>query len=145
MTDVLSEITYYVYVARQTVRSVLCRYVRPNWNPLEYPSSIERMQQWTPDECIPQFFSDPSVFKVFFKLTCSLTIKMNKSYYLFQSIHDDLPDLNYPSWASSAEDFITKHRNALESPYVSERLHQWIDLTFGFRLLVIYANVSFLS
>ena len=38
-----------------------------------------------------------------------------------------------PAWASTAEEFISYQRRALESETVSATLHHWIDLIWGFK------------
>jgi hypothetical protein len=43
-------------------------------------------------------------------------------------------DVELPRWANGDPAiFIAKQREALESPYVSRHLHQWIDLIFGYK------------
>ena len=45
-------------------------------------------------------------------------------------------NVELPPWAKGdPKIFIAKHREALESPYVSQNLHQWIDLVFGHKQL----------
>ena len=39
--------------------------------------------------------------------------------------------VHLPKWASTPEEFLKKNREALESDYVSQNLHLWIDLIFG--------------
>ncbi|CAF4542343.1 unnamed protein product, partial [Rotaria sp. Silwood2] len=49
--------------------------------------------------------------------------------------HDDVRvgDVILPPWAENERDFVYKMRLALESDYVSQHLHEWIDLIFGYK------------
>eukprot|EP00899_Mesostigma_viride_P010715 jgi/Mesvir1/19645/Mv09928-RA.1 len=109
----MSELTLCMYKARRLPVSVLTRVVRAVFQPKEYPASITRLYHWTPDECIPEFYFDPSIFR---------------------SLHENMEDLRVPAWATGPDDFVARHRQALESDFVSMNLHKWIDLTFGYQL-----------
>lgn len=41
--------------------------------------------------------------------------------------------MKLPLWANDAMDFLRKMKESLESSYVSQNLHHWIDLIFGYK------------
>lgn len=68
----------------------------------------------------------------FFYLPEFLTNINGYNFGLRQGTGEPIDTVALPPWAKGDPNiFITKHRQALESPYVSKRLHQWIDLIFG--------------
>nr|XP_057915488.1 protein FAN [Doryrhamphus excisus] len=83
-------------------------------------------------ELIPEFYGDDPSF-LGNHLNLDLGRRQNGSY---------VGDVALPPWASDARDFLQKHKMALESPYVSEHLHQWIDLVFGFKQRGVEALVA---
>jgi hypothetical protein len=42
-------------------------------------------------------------------------------------------DVQLPNWAKDPQTFIRINREALESDIVSQNLHKWIDLIFGYK------------
>ncbi|KAI1825841.1 beige/BEACH domain-containing protein [Xylaria intraflava] len=73
-------------------------------------------------ELIPEFFCLPEF----------LTNVNGYNFGTRQGAGGRVNDVQLPPWAKGdPKIFITKHREALESPYVSQNLHHWIDLVFG--------------
>lgn len=62
---------------------------------------------------------------------------VNSNKYDFgsrQNMAQAIDAVELPPWAKGdPKIFIAKHREALESPFVSRNLHRWIDLIFGFK------------
>jgi hypothetical protein len=71
-------------------------------------------------ELIPEFFDQ-----------CSFLRNSQGLDFGVKANGKPIGDVKLPEWASSPEDFLMKHRAALESEYVSRHLHLWIDLIFG--------------
>ncbi|KAH6597010.1 hypothetical protein BASA50_004768 [Batrachochytrium salamandrivorans] len=73
-------------------------------------------------ELIPEFFYLPEFLRNENNFDLGVT-----------QVGERVGDVVLPPWASTPEDFIRIHRAALESDYVSEHLHLWIDLIWGYK------------
>ncbi|KAJ6110487.1 hypothetical protein N7486_002722 [Penicillium sp. IBT 16267x] len=73
-------------------------------------------------ELTPEFFYLPEFL-----------VNSNKyDFGLLQNMTTAIDSVELPPWAKGdPKIFIQRHREALESTYVSENLHHWIDLVFG--------------
>ena len=73
-------------------------------------------------ELIPEFFLPERVDMLLNTQNLDLGTRANSKR---------VDEVELPKWAASPEDFLGQHRLALESQYVSNNLHKWIDLIFG--------------
>lgn len=74
-------------------------------------------------ELIPEFFTCPEMF-------------LNTNHFPLGHTQAGRPvdNVGLPPWAKgSAYEFVRLHRLALESDFVSQNLHKWIDLIFGYK------------
>lgn len=73
-------------------------------------------------ELVPELFYMPEMFE-----------NINGMAFGKTSLGESIDEVTLPRWASSPEDFTYKMRQALESRYVSNHIHEWIDLIWGVR------------
>lgn len=87
-------------------------------------SSASRDNMTDVRELIPEFFYLPEF----------LTNLNGYDFGTRQGNGGTIDSVLLPPWAKGdPRIFITKHREALESEYVSKNLHHWIDLIFGYK------------
>ena len=73
-------------------------------------------------ELIPEFFFLPEMF-----------VNNNNVKFGHRQDGRKFSEVELPAWASSPQEFVRIHRDALESEHVSQNLHHWIDMIFGYK------------
>ena len=73
-------------------------------------------------ELTPEFFYQPSILD-----------NINGYDLGLKQDGESVNDVVLPAWAADSAEFIRIHRLALESEYVSQNLHHWVDLIFGYK------------
>ena len=73
-------------------------------------------------ELVPEFYFCPEMFE-----------NVNKLDLGKKTGGRSIGDIVLPPWASDPYEFVRLCRKALESEYVSQNLHHWIDLIFGYK------------
>lgn len=87
-------------------------------------ASASRMNMTDVRELTPEFYNLPEF----------LTNLNEYDFGTRQNSSKAIDRVELPPWAKGdPKIFIAKHREALESPFVSQNLHKWIDLVFGFK------------
>lgn len=95
----------------------LFKSIKDDWrNVYENPTSLKQL--------IPEFYQKDGLFLKNYQ-NLDLGVRQNKKR---------VGDVKLPKWAhESTETFLKTMRQALESDYVSNNLHKWIDLIFGYK------------
>ncbi|KAJ3441381.1 hypothetical protein M0812_13391 [Anaeramoeba flamelloides] len=106
-----------------------------------------QLQDNTFDKSDRLFISLKNSWKNFLNFSCNVSELIPEFYYLPDFL-ENINNLNFgrkqngrlvnhiklPPWANGSRyEFIRIMREALESEYVSEHLHEWIDLIFGYK------------
>jgi hypothetical protein len=83
---------------------------------------------------LPEFLENQNGFDMGAFLFASSYKNINEAIPGTKQTGEKLNHVILPSWAyGCARYFILKNREALESRYVTENLHLWIDLIFGYK------------
>lgn len=119
------------YLVRKMPQYMLClqngRFDQPDRMFNSIPDTWRNVTADTADfkELIPEFY-DTSCKGDF--LLNSLNLDFGR-----RQTGEMVGDVELPPWARDPSHFISTCREALESSYVSENLHNWIDLIFGYK------------
>lgn len=76
-------------------------------------------------ELTPEFFFLPEIF-----------LNLNLNNFGIRADISRIDKFILPPWSQSALEFIKKHKSFLEHKIVSENIHHWIDLIFGYNQLI---------